>query len=86
MVKLPFHYISLHSHARETDSPCATAAFPEVSTQMAENLAQWKTLWVEDANPNEEARSGWGWIGMGLGMGVEDWLFIKGLAMDQKHG
>lgn len=31
--------------------------FPDlhpVSTQMAENLAQWKTLWVEDANPNEE--------------------------------
>lgn len=21
---------------------------------MAENLAQWKTLWVEDAHPNEE--------------------------------
>lgn len=31
--------------------------FPDlhpVSTQMAENLAQWKTLWVEDAHPNEE--------------------------------
>eukprot|EP00435_Cladocopium_sp_Y103_P020171 s3871_g4.t3 len=31
--------------------------FPDlhpVSTQMAENLAQWKTLWVEDAHPSEE--------------------------------
>jgi len=36
---------------------------------MAENLAQWKTLWVEDAHPNEEALGrvgrGWGW-GWGL--------------------
>lgn len=32
--------------------------FPDlhpVSTQMAENLAQWKVLWVEDAKPSEEA-------------------------------
>ena len=49
--------------------------FCQVSTQMAENLAQWKTLWVEDAKPNDEALGGW--TGLGLGMGVEDWLFTK---------
>lgn len=39
---------------------------------MAENLAQWKTLWVEDAHPNEEALGRVEDGGMGLGMGAED--------------
>ena len=41
--------------------------FCQVSTQMAENLAQWKTLWVEDAKPNDEALGGMDGVGDGDG-------------------
>ena len=41
-----------------THNTYALRAASEVYSQMAENLDQWKKIWVEETSPSDEARIG----------------------------